>query len=263
MSTAPNPEPIQPELPLEIPEGTFRPDVPGPVLRLPGLAHARSHPQVEEAKRRLSAIPWQPLGRAGLAVAIYLVRVAGATARLKSLPRAFRLVAIALHVAGYPAVVMRTSIQLIAARRAGLEVEEVVFFRVDDPAGLVAHETPTRIGTAAAIAFAPTAVLLLLAVIALAPATVPRSLLHLPTTIFTWLQLWLGLGFATHALPDFAEAAPFAEQTRAGARQADPISLLWLIPAHLTALVSRLGALGPAVVGSLLAIWLSRALFPG
>src|SRR6202165_1899946 len=92
----------------------------------------------------------------------YTLQLAKATARI-SLIRAFPLlIARTIHLFGFPAVVMRTAIQFTIAHRAGLALDEVVYFRVDDPAGYTVYEAPPWLGTAIAIAYVPTLVLLLL-----------------------------------------------------------------------------------------------------
>jgi hypothetical protein len=191
----------------------------------------------------------------------YTLQLAKATARI-SLIRAFPLlVARTIHLFGFPAVVMRTSIQFTIAHRAGLAIDEVVYFRVDDPAGYTVYEAPPQLGTAIAITYVPTLVLAILSVLCLAPALTPRAVLHLPMTWVTWVQLWLGLSFAAHMLPSYEEAGPVAEQARVGVAKADPISVFWVIPAQVVALLSRLGGILPAVVGVAACWWLASAIF--
>lgn len=190
----------------------------------------------------------------------YTAELARATARI-TLIRAFPLlIARTIHLLGFPAVVFRTAIQHTMAHRAGLAIDEVVFFRIDDPAGYTVYEAPPRLGTAIAITYVPTLVLWLLAVLCLAPALTPREVLHLPTTWITWLQIWLGLGFAAHALPSYEEAGPVAEQARVGVVKADPISVFWVIPAQIVAVLTRFGGIIPAIAGSLACWWLAGAL---
>lgn len=190
----------------------------------------------------------------------YAVRLAKGTARI-TLIRAFPLlVARTIHLLGFPAVVLRTAIQYTIAHRAGLTIDEVVFFRVDDPAGYTVYEAPPRLGTAIAIAYAPTLILWVFAVLCLAPALTPRTVLHLPTTWVTWMQIWLGLGFAAHALPSYEEAGPVAEQARVGVVKADPVSVFWVIPAQIVALLTRFGGIVPAAVGGFVCWWLAAAL---
>jgi hypothetical protein len=190
----------------------------------------------------------------------YTVQLAKATAQI-SLIRAFPLlIARTIHLFGYPAVVLRTSIQFTVAHRAGLAIDEVIYFRVDDPAGYTVYEAPPRLGTAIAIAYVPTLVLAVLAVVCLAPALTPRVVLHLPATWVTWVQLWLGLAFAAHALPSYEEAGPVAEQARVGVVKADPVSVFWVIPAQIVAILTRFGGILPAVAGVLACWWLASAL---
>ena len=191
----------------------------------------------------------------------YTLRLAKATARI-SLIRAFPLVvARTIHLFGFPAVVLRTAIQFTVAHRAGLAIDEVTYFVVDDPAGYTVYEAPPWLGTAIAIAYAPTLVLFILAILCLAPALAPRTVLQLPITWVTGVQLWLGLAFAAHALPSYEEAGPVAEQARVGVVKADPVSVFWLIPAQIVALLTRLGGIVPAVVGVLACWWLATAIF--
>ena len=191
----------------------------------------------------------------------YTLRLVRATARI-SLIRAFPLlIARTIHLFGFPAVVLRTAIQFAVAHRAGLAIDEVTYFVVDDPAGYTVYEAPPWLGTAISIAYIPTLVLFLLAVLCLAPALAPRTVLQLPTTWMTGVQLWLGLSFAAHALPSYEEAGPVAEQARVGVVKADPVSVFWLIPAQVVALLTRLGGIVPAVVGVAACWWLATAIF--
>jgi hypothetical protein len=191
----------------------------------------------------------------------YTLRLAKATARI-SLIRAFPLlVARTIHLFGFPAVVLRAAIQFAVAHRAGLAIDEVTYFVVDDPAGYTVYEAPPRLGTAISIAYIPTLVLFILAILCLAPALAPRTVLELPTNWVTGVQLWLGLSFAAHALPSYEEAGPVAEQARVGVVKADPISVFWLIPAQIVAVLTRLGGIVPAVVGVLACWWLATAIF--
>lgn len=190
----------------------------------------------------------------------YTLQLAKATARI-SLIRAFPLlIARTIHLFGFPAVVVRTAIQFTIAHRAGLAIDEVNYFRVDDPAGFTVYEAPPRIGTAIAITYLPTLVLFVLAIVCLAPALTPRTALDLPTTWLTWVQIWLGLAFAAHALPSYEEAGPVAEQARVGVTKADPVSVFWVIPAQVVAWLTRFGGILPAVAGVLACWWLAAAL---
>jgi hypothetical protein len=191
----------------------------------------------------------------------YTMRLAKATARI-SLIRAFPLlIARTIHLFGFPAVVLRTAIQFAVAHRAGLAIDEVTYFVVDDPAGYTVYEAPPWLGTAISIAYIPTLVLFIFAILCLAPALAPRTVLHLPTNWMTGVQLWLGLSFAAHALPSYEEAGPVAEQARVGVVKADPVSVFWLIPAQIVAILTRFGGIVPAVVGVLACWWLATAIF--
>ncbi len=106
----------------------------------------------------------------------YTFRLAKATAQI-SLIRAFPLlIARTIHLFGFPAVVVRTAIQYTIAHRAGLAIDEVKYFRVDDPAGYTVYEAPSRLSTAIAITYLPTLVLLILGVLCLAPKRLARCL---------------------------------------------------------------------------------------
>jgi hypothetical protein len=191
----------------------------------------------------------------------YTVRLAKATARI-SLIRAFPLlIARTIHLFGYPAVVLRTAIQFSVAHRAGLAIDEVSYFRIDDPAGYTVYEAPPRLGTAIAITYLPTLLLAVLAVLCLAPALTPRIVLDLPVSWVTWVQIWLGLAFAAHALPSYEEAGPVAEQARVGVVKADPVAVFWVIPAQIVAVLTRFGGILPAVAGGLACWWLAGAIF--
>jgi hypothetical protein len=284
------PEPIQEDLPFD---GAASPP---PSTDTPAWIAARPKADLppslyEQFLRRLRAIPWArwraaatPVLKSGagqlgtvakLAVdrsgsvarvavkrgAPYTVRLAKATARI-SMIRAFPLLmARTIHLFGFPAVVLRTAIQFTIAHRAGLTIDEVRYFVVDDPAGYTVYEAPPFLGTAIAIAYIPTLVLFLLAILCLAPALAPRTVLHLPTTWLTGVQIWLGLAFAAHALPSYEEAGPVAEQARVGVVKADPVSVFWVIPAQIVAILTRLGGIVPAVVGVLACWWLATAIF--
>lgn len=278
-------DPIQEDLPLEI--SGSKPT--GPV---PGPPRGELPPSLfEQILKRLRAVPWAkwraraaPVIRSGAEqlgsvakVAItrsstvarvavkrgtpYAVQLAKGTARI-SFIRAFPLlVARTIHLFGFPAVVMRTAIQFTIAHRSGQAIDEVTYFRVDDPAGYTVYEAPSRLGTAIAITYLPTLVLAILSVLCLAPALTPRAVLHLPVTWVTWVQLWLGLAFASHMLPSYEEAGPVAEQARVGVVKADPVSVFWVIPAQIVSLLTRWGGILPAFVGVLACWWLASALF--
>jgi len=283
-------EPIQEDLPFEATATTpASADTPAWVAARP---KAELPPSLsDQLLTRLRAIPWaqwraaatpvlksraEQLGTvAKLAVnrggsvarvavkrgAPYTVRLAKATARI-SLIRAFPLlIARTIHLFGFPAVVLRTAIQFTVAHRAGLAIDEVTYFVVDDPAGYTVYEAPPWLGTAIAIAYIPTLVLFILAILCLAPALAPRTVLHLPITWVTGVQIWLGLAFAAHALPSYEEAGPVAEQARVGVVKADPVSVFWLIPAQIVAVLTRFGGIVPAVVGVLACWWLASAIF--
>jgi hypothetical protein len=284
------PEPIQEDLPFEATATTpASTDTPAWVAARP---KAELPPSLyDQLLKRLRAIPWahwraaatpvlksgaEQLGTAArLAVnrggsvarvavkrgAPYTVRLAKATARI-SLIRAFPLlIARTIHLFGFPAVVLRTAIQFTVAHRAGLAIDEVTYFVVDDPAGYTVYEAPPRLGTAIAIAYIPTLVLFIFAILCLAPALAPRTVLHLPISWVTGVQIWLGLAFAAHALPSYEEAGPVAEQARVGVVKADPVSVFWLIPAQIVAVLTRFGGIVPAVVGVLACWWLASAIF--
>jgi hypothetical protein len=283
-------EPIQEDLPFESSAPTpASSDTPAWVAARP---KAELPPSLyDQLLKRLRAIPWaqwraaatpvlksgaEQLGTAAkLAVnrggsvarvavkrgAPYTVRLAKATARI-SLIRAFPLlIARTIHLFGFPAVVLRTAIQFTVAHRAGLAIDEVTYFVVDDPAGYTVYEAPPRLGTAIAIAYIPTLVLFIFAILCLAPALAPRTVLHLPISWVTGVQIWLGLAFAAHALPSYEEAGPVAEQARVGVVKADPVSVFWLIPAQIVAVLTRFGGIVPAVVGVLACWWLASAIF--
>ena len=284
------PEPIQEDLPFDAPASLPAP--PGAPTWSAAQPTSEPPPSVyEQLLRRLRSLPWarwravatpvlkSGAGRLGTAAtaavtagtgvarvavkrgAPYTVRLAKATARI-SIIRAFPLlIARTIHLFGFPAVVLRTGIQFTIAHRAGLAIDEVTYFHVDDPAGYTVYEAPPWLGTAIAIAYVPTLVLIILSVLCLAPALAPRTVLHLPTTWLTGVQLWLGLAFAAHALPSYEEAGPVAEQARVGVVKADPVSVFWMIPAQIVALITRFGGILPAVLGVLACWWLATAIF--
>ena len=229
---------------------------------------AQATPMVKSGAEQVGSVARVAVGRGSAVARVavkrgapYTLRLAKATARI-SLIRAFPLmIARSIHLFGFPAVVLRTAIQFTIAHRAGLAIDEVTFFRVDDPAGYTVYEAPPRLGTAIAITYLPTLTMWILAVLCLAQALTPRAVLHLPATWLTWVQLWLGLAFAAHMFPAYEEAGPLAEQARVGVVKADPISVFWLIPAQLVAVLTRLGGILPAVVGVLACWWLAGALF--
>ena len=231
-----------------------------------GRWRAQATPVIRLGAGQLAAAARVAVNRGGTAAKVaisrgtpYTVELAKATARI-SLIRALPLmVARIIHLFGFPGVVLRTAIQLTTAYRAALAIDEVTFFRVDDPAGYTVYEAPSRLGTAIAIAYLPTLVLAILSVVCLAPALTPRAALHLPTTWVTWVQIWLGLSFAAHTLPAYEEAGPVAEQARVGVVKADPISVFWVIPAQIVAVLTRFGGIVPAAVGVLACWWLAGA----
>jgi hypothetical protein len=280
-------DPIQEDLPLDLEAGpaerpAFRPAEPNlgltpslyeqiwTTLRAVPWARwrAQATPVLKAGAEQLGTVARVAVSRGGTVARVavkrgtpYTLQLAKATARI-SLVRAFPLlIARTIHLFGFPAVVLRTAIQFTIAHRAGLTIDEVTYFRVDDPAGYTVYEAPPRLGTAIAITYLPTLVLWFLAVICLAPALTPRTLLHLPTTWLTWVQLWLGLAFASHMLPSYEEAGPVAEQARVGVVKADPISVFWVIPAQIVAVLTRFGGIVPAIVGVLACWWLAGALF--
>jgi len=189
----------------------------------------------------------------------YTARLAKATATTGLVPGIALWISKGIHVLGLPAVVMRAAVQVLIVHRSGLAIEEAVFFRLDDPAAYTVYEAPPQIGLAATIAFVPTLVTLTLAVICLAPALAPASILHLPATWLTWVETWLGLAFGAHALPAYEEAGPLAEQARVGVGKANPAALALVAPAYAVAWITRFGGLLPALAGGLAAFWLAGA----
>jgi hypothetical protein len=283
-------DPIQEDLPLDL---TASPPARVPTPPRTALQPAGDLPPslFEQVLTRLRAIPWArmrataaPVLRTGAEqvgsaarialtrsstvarVAVkrgtpYALQLARGTARI-SFIRAFPLlIARTIHLFGFPAVVVRTAIQFTIAHRSGLAIDEVAYFRIDDPAGYTVYEAPPRLGTAIAITYLPTLVLAILSVLCLAPALTPRAVLHLPITWVTWVQLWLGLAFASHMFPSYEEAGPVAEQARVGVVKADPVSVFWVIPAQIVALLTRLGGILPAVVGVAACWWLASSIF--
>jgi hypothetical protein len=191
----------------------------------------------------------------------YAASLARNLARAGLLKAALRLAALGIHVAGFPAVVTRTAIQLTVVHRAGLEVESVTYFETRDPAGYVIYQAPAELRTGLAVALLPSVILAVLAILCLAPALTPRFILHLHSNLLTWLAIWLGLGFAAHVLPTNDEAAPLAEQARAGVGKAEPLALVSVVPAYLVAWLTRFGAVAPAVLGVAGALRISGAIF--
>jgi hypothetical protein len=281
-------DPIQEDLPLDLsapkqpddparkaaqPKGELPPSIFEQILkRLRDLPWARwraqAAPVIRSGAGQLGTVAKVAVTRSGTVARVavkrgtpYAVQLAKGTARI-SFIRAFPLmIARTIHLFGFPAVVVRTAIQFTIAHRSGLAIDEVTYFRVDDPAGYTVYEAPPRLGTAIAITYLPTLVLAVLAVLCLAPALTPRAVLHLPITWVTWVQVWLGLAFAAHMLPSYEEAGPVAEQARLGVVKADPISVFWVIPAQLVSVLTRWGGILPAFVGVLACWWLASALF--
>jgi hypothetical protein len=282
-------DPIQEDLPLDLTPAPAKLPTPPRSAMQPGAQLPPS--LLEQMLTRLRAVPWArwraqaaPVLRSGAEqfgtaakvavtrsstvarVAVkrgtpYALQLAKGTARI-SFIRAFPLlIARTIHLFGFPAVVVRTAIQFTIAHRAGLAIDEVVYFRVDDPAGYSVYEAPPKLGTAIAITYLPTLALAIISVLCLAPALTPRAVLHLPITWVTWVQLWLGLAFASHMLPSYEEAGPVAEQARVGVVKADPVSVFWVIPAQIVALLTRLGGILPAIVGVAACWWLASAIF--
>jgi len=282
-------DPIQEDLPLDLTQVPARPPA---KQRSPLQPGGELPPSLfEQVLARLRAIPWArmrakaaPVLRSGAEqlgtaakvavtrgstvarVAVkrgtpYAFQLAKGTARISFIRALPLLIARTIHLFGFPAVVLRTAIQFAIAHRSGLAIDEVVYFRVDDPAAYTVYEAPPKLGTAIAITYLPTLLLAILSVICLAPALTPRALLHLPITWVTWVQLWLGLSFASHMLPSYEEAGPVAEQARVGVVKADPISVFWVIPAQIVALLTRLGGIVPAVVGVAACWWLATSIF--
>ncbi len=273
--TAATPVPTEPPA-----QPAWRPTVvepPGPPLtqrilgRVRGLPWARWRALAGRALgggRGIGAVAARALGAGGSVAGTLIVRsapyaiaLARNIARAGLVKAALRMAALAIHVAGFPAVVTRTAIQLTVVHRAGLEVESVTYFETRDPAGYVVYQAPAELRTGLAAAFVPTLILAVLAILCLAPALTPRFILHLHPNALTWLEIWLGLGFAAHALPTHDEAAPLAEQARAGLGKADPLALLTVMPSYLLAWLTRFGAVPPAALGIAGALWASRAIF--
>lgn len=246
-----------PEGPSQLPPSIYE----QALARLAGLPwkrwRAQAEPVVQGGVQQLGSVAQIAVSRGGP----YTVKLARATAQV-TLIRAFPLLlARTIHIFGFPAVVLRTAIQTTIAHRLGLVVDEVTYFRVDDPAGYTVYEAPGRLSDAIAIAYLPALVLVVLSLVCLAPALTPLAVLHLPVTWLTWVQLWLGLAFAAHALPAYEEAGPVAEQARVGVGRADPVAVFWVIPAQVVAVVTRFGGIAPAIGGVLALWWLAGALF--
>lgn len=286
---APAPAPRSPK-PAEATSTPVPAEPPSPPAWRPTVVEAPGPPLTQQLLGRLRGLPWERwsalAGRAvggsrgigavaaralggGASVARtlvvrsapYAVALARNIARAGLVKAALRMAALAVHVAGFPAVVTRTAIQLTVVHRAGLEVESVTYFETRDPAGYVIYQAPAELRTGLAAAFVPTLVLAVLAILCLAPALTPRFILHLHPTVLTWLAIWLGLGFAAHALPTNDEAAALAEQARAGVGKADPLALLSVVPAYLVAWLTRFGAVPPAALGIAGALWVSGTIF--
>src|SRR5207245_2220300 len=124
---------------------------------------AAAAPVLKSGAGRLSTVARVAVSRSGSVARVavkrgapYTVRLAKATARI-SLIRAFPLlVARTIHLFGFPAVVLRGAIQFAVAHRAGLAIDEVTYFVVDDPAGYTVYEAPPWLGTAISIAYITT-----------------------------------------------------------------------------------------------------------
>ena len=282
-------DPIQEDLPLDLTQSPPARPTPARSVLKPGGELPPSI--VEQVLARLRAIPWArlrakaaPVLRSGAEqlgtaakvavtrsstvarVAVkrgtpYALQLAKGTARISFIRALPLLIARTIHLFGFPAVVVRTAIQFTIAHRSGLAIDEVAYFRVDDPAGYTVYEAPPKLGTAIAITYLPTLVLAILSVLCLAQALTPRAVLHLPISWVTWVQLWLGLAFASHMLPSYEEAGPVAEQARVGVVKADPVSVFWVIPAQIVALLTRLGGILPAVAGVAACWWLASSIF--
>src|SRR5438477_3193354 len=282
-------DPIQEDLPLDL---TQVPAQPPATLRSPLPPGGELPPSLfEQVLARLRAIPWarmgataapilrtgaEQLGTAAKVAVIrsstvarvavkrgtpYALQLAKGTARISFIRALPLLIARTIHLFGFPAVVVRAAIQFTIAHRSGLAIDEVVYFRVDDPAAYTVYEAPPKLGTAIAITYLPTLLLAFFSVICLAPALTPRAVLHLPITWVTWVQLWLGLSFASHMLPSYEEAGPVAEQRGVGGVKADRISAFGRVPQRVVALLTRLGGILPAVVGVAACSWLGVSLF--
>jgi hypothetical protein len=79
--------------------------------------------------------------------------------------------------------------------------------------------------------------------------------------MLTALQVWLGIAFAAHALPTQEEAAPLADQARAAMEKAEPLGLIFYLPAFGVALLTRFGNLLPAALCSVAVIFLASRIF--
>ncbi len=191
----------------------------------------------------------------------YAATLARKVAKAGLVRAALRLGGTAVHVAGFPGVVTRTALQFTVVHRAGLTVESVTYFEAGDPAGYLIYQAPPDLTTGVAVTFVPTVILAGLAILCLAPALAPRAVLHLHPTLLTWLQIWLGLAFAAHALPNHEEVAPLAGQARTGVGQAEPLALLTILPTQLIAWITAFGGLAPAAVGMLAILWVSGVVF--
>src|SRR5207248_5837191 len=112
----------------------------------------------------------------------YAVQLAKGTARISFIRALPLLIARTIHLFGFPAVVLRTAIQFAIAHRSGLAIDEVVYFRVDDPAGYTVYEAAPKLGTAIDITYLPTLLLEILSVLCIAPALTQRALLILTLT---------------------------------------------------------------------------------
>jgi hypothetical protein len=284
------PEPVQPELPFETPparDPLHPSESPSELLPSPSWQAQRARTQeplppsiYEQIYARLRALPWTKWrahakllskeaaiqgARFGKLAVVrgtpYMMKLAETTAKSSLFRTVGLMLAKAIHAIGLPAVVFRTSIQLTLIYRSGLTIDEAVFFRLDDPAAYVVYETPPSLSTALAIAFVPTVVLLGLALICLWPALTPRSVLHLPLSMLTALQLWLGISLAAHALPNHEEAQPVADQARARLEKADPVGLVSYLPALGVAFMTRFGSLAPAIVCSAAVIFFASRIF--
>ncbi|HYM49613.1 MAG TPA: hypothetical protein VET65_03465 [Candidatus Limnocylindrales bacterium] len=289
-------DPIQEDLPLDLPGSSEAPrpapgqppapgwrqplTPPGPSLyeqvwtRVRGLPWARwraqATPVIQTGAVKLRIAARLGANQAGTLVQAaitrggpYTLELARATARTRLVPAAASWLARGIHVVGLPAVVLRSALQVLIIHRAGLAIEEAVFFRLDDPAAYTVYEAPAQFGLAVTIAFVPTLVLVFLGVLCLAPALAPRAILHLPTTWLTAVEIWLGLAFGAHALPIYEEAGPLGEQARVAVSRSHPGALLLIVPCYVTAWVTRLGGLLPALLGGAAVWWLAGTVLRG
>jgi len=101
----------------------------------------------------------------------------------------------------FPGVILHEYAHKRIAEAVGLQVYEVVYFRIGNPAGYVLHEPPHTFGQALAITMAPLAINTLaeiaaLLLLKLIPSGNPLS----------FLFFWLAISFGMHAIPSTGDA---------------------------------------------------------